>query len=209
MYRQLIERFAQHRESRDFFQMLMKERLEINKEIGKLILNLRAQSLSWYQACIVEMYGAEGQRYSLDAATTFSAMTMEYMHHMTLDAIEYDSDTLAQFLLERLDDVMRGMITKQHPPLLTADRIHQFFPAGGFGIANEIHLIRALLDTLPLPAERRDEIESSLQVLTDELAKSEPQTVIIKGMIAYLQTLELPEIKPHLEKITSWALQPQ
>lgn len=209
MFKLLMENFDRHRESRDFFQMLMKERFEINEEIGKLILNLRAQSLSWYQTCIIEMYGAEGQSYSLDAAMMFSAMTVEYMHHLTLDNIEYETKPIALYLLERLDDLMRGMIAKGQPPLLSPDRIHQFLPAAGFGIASEIHQIRSLLASLGLPPDRREEIESSLLVLNDELAKAEPQPVIIKGMIAYLHTLALPELKPHLDRIAALAVPSQ
>jgi AcrR family transcriptional regulator len=189
LLKQVVQQFLQFDESRDFIRMLMKGQFEMNDEISQLLYSMRGQTLQWYQSCIIDLYGEEVKPYSRDAATLFSAMMAEFMHHLLLDSRERDFQRLARFLIERLDDVVRGMIAKQQPPILASDREPRF--------DEEIRAMRAVVEPLDL----RDELLSALEVLQAELGKVAPRPVIIKGMIAYLRSFAIEDLQPRLANL--------
>ncbi|MGB8954919.1 MAG: helix-turn-helix domain-containing protein [Tumebacillaceae bacterium] len=189
LHKQVVQQFLQFDESRDFIRMLMKGQFEMNEEISQLMYSMRGQALQWYQSRIIDLYGEEVKPYSLDAATLFSAMTAEFMHHLLLDGRERDFQRLARFLIERLDDVVRGMIAKQQPPILDSDREPSF--------DKEIRAMRAIVE----PLAQRDELLGVLDVLEAELGKIAPRPVIIKGMIAYLRSFAIEDLQPHLANL--------
>lgn len=208
---QVIENYEQFIEHSDFVKMLMKERFEVNQEIHELIFTLRAQQLSGNQQCILELYGEEIRPISFDLATIFIAMINGYMGYVMMEQIKLDFQHVSQFLLDRLDDIVQGMLAKQAKPILNILEFERVFtdnPQQGrtkkAALAAELHAIRLLVEKLKKKPEEIDEINMSLQVLEAELDKKEPQTIMVKGMVALLKSFKIPEFKRHLAEIEAY-----
>jgi AcrR family transcriptional regulator len=208
---QVIENYEQFIEHSDFVKMLMKERFEVNQEIHELIFTLRAQQLSGNQQCILELYGEEVRPISFDLATMFIAMINGYMGYVMMEQIKLDFQHVSEFLLDRLDDIAQSMLAKQAKPILNALEFERFFadnPQQGrtkkAALAAELQAIRTVVEKLKKTPEELDEINMSLQVLEAELDKKEPQTVMVKGMIALLKSFKIPELKRHLIEIEAF-----
>lgn len=208
---QVIENYEQFIEHSDFVKMLMKERFEVNQEIHELIFTLRAQQLSGNQQCIMELYGEEIRPISFDLATIFIAMINGYMGYVMMEQIKLDFQHVSQFLLDRLDDIVQGMLAKQAKPILNILEFERVFtdnPQQGrtkkAALAAELHAIRLLVEKLKKKPEEIDEINMSLQVLEAELDKKEPQTIMVKGMVALLKSFKIPELKRHLAEIEAY-----
>lgn len=208
---QVIENYEQFIEHSDFVKMLMKERFEVNQEIHELIFTLRAQQLSGNQQCILELYGEEIRPISFDLATIFIAMINGYMGYVMMEQIKLDFQHVSQFLLDRLDDIVQGMLAKQAKPILNILEFERVFtdnPQQGrtkkAALAAELHAIRLLVEKLKKKPEEIDEINMSLQVLEAELDKKEPQTIMVKGMVALLKSFKIPELKRHLAEIEAY-----
>jgi AcrR family transcriptional regulator len=208
---QVIENYEQFIEHSDFVKMLMKERFEVNQEIHELIFTLRAQQLSGNQQCILELYGEEIRSISFDLATIFIAMINGYMGYVMMEQIKLDFKHVSEFLLDRLDDIAQSMLAKQAKPILNAVEFERFFadnPQQGrtkkAALAAELLAIRLVVEKLKKTPAELDEINMSLQVLEAELDKKEPQTVMVKGMVALLKSLKIPELKRHLIEIEAY-----
>lgn len=185
--------------------MMMKERFEMKETIGKLIFYVRGQILQMYQKHVLEIYGEEARPYALDAANVFSAVVGDYMFTMVLKLQYLDAQRLAHFFMDRLDDVVLGMIAKKQKPILDASKM-----SDTAGIAKrdpdafaEIQSIRTLVEQAQLPADKVEEALSSLLVLEEEFETFDPRDVIIKGMLANLKSLKLNDLKPHLTKLAA------
>ncbi|WP_162462947.1 TetR/AcrR family transcriptional regulator [Paenibacillus psychroresistens] len=211
LIRQVIDSYEQFVGHSDFVKVLMKERFEVNQEIHELIFSLRAQQLSGNQQCIVELYGEEIRPVSYDVATIFISMINGYMGFVIMEQIKLDFKMVSEFLLDRLDDIVDGMLAKQTKPILNTEEFEKFFasnPKSGrttkAALAEELHAIRLVVEKLNKKPEELDEINMSLQVLEAELDKKEPQVVMVKGMIALLKSLKIPELKRHLIELEAY-----
>lgn len=209
--KQVIKSYEQFMEHSDFVKMLMKERFEVNQEIHELIFSLRSQQLSGNQQCILELYGEEVRPISYDLATIFISMINGYMGYVMMEQIKLDFQQVAEFLLNRLDDIVQGMLLKQAKPVLNTSEFERFFadnPQQGrtkkAALAAELQAIRLVVEKLKRKPEELDEINMSVQVLEAELDKKEPQMILVKGMIALLKSLKIPELKRYLAGIEAY-----
>jgi AcrR family transcriptional regulator len=211
LIRQITLNYSHFVEHSDFIKLLMTERFEFNEEIHQSIFVLRAYSLVENQKCILELYGEEAGPYSFDAATIFSAMTTGYMGYVVKEQMTLDAQKVARFMVDRLDDVVYGMISKKVEPIMKEDEIQKFMsenPTCGFkinsGVVDDIRAIRELVDSLGLKPVKQEELESALQVLETEFDKPDPGKVVVKGMLALLKGYKAGAMKKHIANIESY-----
>jgi AcrR family transcriptional regulator len=207
LMKQVIDQYEQFTQN-DFVNMLMKERFEVNKEIHELFFLLRAQQLRGNQQCLLELYGEEIKPFSFDAATLLIAMINGYMSYVVMEHMKLDFHMVSEFVVDRLDDMVQGMLKRQVKPVLNTAEFEQFFAASPkqarsakSALHAELQAIRAVIEQLKRKPAEMEEIQSAIQVLEAELEKDEPQAVMVKGMIALLKSLKIPELKKHLTQI--------
>jgi hypothetical protein len=188
--------------------MLVKERFEVNKEIHELFFMLRAQQLWGNQQCLLELYGEEIEPFSFDAATTLIAMINGYMSYVVMEQMKLDFHAVSEFVVDRLDDMVQGMLKGQVKPVLNTAELEQFFTASPrqarsakSALHAELQANRVVIEQLKRKPAEMEEIQSAMQVLEAELDKDEPQAVMVKGKIALLKSLKIPELKKHLTHI--------
>lgn len=204
---QLISQIGQLAQYRDFIMMLMNERaVPINEDMRQFLFRMRAQSLYWGYIQIVDIYGELARPYALDAASVMNAMLGEYFSYAMLDNYKFDPERLSSFIIKRLDEIVDGMIRKEDAPILTETDMKPYIAQGQMEFERsavlaleEIQHLRGIVEALPLESGVVDEVMSSLLVLEAEWAKPDRQPVIMKGMIAYLRSLKLNELKPSLD----------
>jgi AcrR family transcriptional regulator len=211
LIKQVIDQYEQFTHNGDFVKMLMKERFEVNQEIHELFFTLRAQQMRGNQQCLLELYGEEIKPFSFDAATLLIAMINGYMGFVVKEQMKLDFRAVSEFVVDRLDEMVQGMLQKKVKPIFNADEFEQFFAANEkqAGTAKssqhaELQAIRLIIDQLKRKPAEMEEIQTAMQVLEAELDKDEPQAVMIKGMIALLKSLKIPELKKHLAQIEAY-----
>lgn len=211
LVRQIVLHYTHFVRYGDFLKMLLQERFEFNDEIHQTMFTLRSYSLIENQKCIVELYGEEVAPYAFDAATIFNALIGGYMGYLVKEQLKLDFEKLALFMVDRLEDVVRGMVSRQTEPIMKADEIRQFEAQNGpcgyklkVGVAEEIQAIRDLADTLDLKPGKLEELNSTLQVLEAEFEKPEPQVVLVKGMLALLKGMKQPKLKKPIANIEAY-----
>lgn len=195
----------------DFIKMQLQERVFVSKEIEKALMEFRSQMFFWRVEQILETYGPEVQPYVMDAATLFGSIMMEYLSYIIFDHQSFELERLAEFVVDRLEDVLSGMMTKGKPPLIDEKKIEEFrinFTSTIIGEKSIIGEIRELIAIVGrweledgIAPEEQEEIVSTLTLLEKELQKDEPQILIIKGLLAFLKERQLPGFEKHLNHI--------
>jgi len=204
--------FEQFVENHDFIMMLFKEHaLHINEDMKQFLFGLRAQTIETYRSHILAIYGEEARPYMLDGASLFSGLNHEYSQYVLFAPESLDFRKLAEFLADRLDDVMFSMIAKRPEPILSEAKIEQFAEKAKMfsfkkarTVYDEISLLRKLIEGLQLESAQREDLLSSIQVLEAEFDKPNPQKVIVKGMLAVLKSCKEKEIRQVLQHIEAY-----
>ncbi|WJH35315.1 TetR/AcrR family transcriptional regulator [Paenibacillus sp. CC-CFT747] len=119
-------------EHRSFLCMQMQEKpLSLNDELRRLLFGLRAGILDSHRRRIVAAYGEEAEPYALDGATLLGGMLSEYLFYILFYDKALDPEQLAEFIVDRVDDTMTGMMGKARPPLLGEAVLSQLLEGAG------------------------------------------------------------------------------
>lgn len=185
---------------RDFIQMQMREQaIQTTEEINQFLFKKRAESLLWHRDRIVDIYGRDVEEYAFDCATILSGMIKEYLGYIIIDHQEFDLGKLSGFLVNRLDDLVAGLMSKQEH-ILTPQMMGSFIDNGSFGSNRHQEALRhtrKMMDELE-GAQLSDEDSRKLKELLIQLESKleEDNMADIQGLllsIAGLSTAELNE----------------
>jgi len=183
-------------EHQAFIMMVMNEgTVHVNEEMKSFMLELRVRSAQWTHADILDVYGDRIGPYAADAVAALQAFVGHYTGYLILDRADIDIDALALFLVDRLDDVVQGMLEKGRPPVLTERMLSAAEGAGALGddaerVDMRAHWVRMLRETIreSVPeGARREELHSYAVVLESELKKTEPSDAVVQGLLAHLR----------------------
>ncbi|MDF2927697.1 MAG: TetR/AcrR family transcriptional regulator [Paenibacillaceae bacterium] len=195
----------------DFILMQMREQfINNNKDIKQLALQIRSQSFSLMQERIIDLYGEDSRPWSLDGTQLFDSMVNSYTGILILHNELFNMEEMVDFLLDRLDDIMAGLLRSRPKPLLKpadleevmrrmcredhADQLKQLF-----------NKLRATIVLLHPSSNKADDLLESLQVLEEELQKANPKRVIVQGMLTYLLQSGNEKLKKQLRQLQTAA----
>jgi len=182
-------------ENKDFLNMQVKGMLFTqNEAIQQFCFEQNLAGLAWFQTKIVELYGPAVEAHAIDLSAMLNGMLKEYFFYYICYHHPLDIEQLSVYLVERLDDLAQGILSKKQGPLLEASYIFQQ-PAALTEDAS-LHTFmeqvkQAVRDHVTDPQASQSML-LALQALDAEFAKDHPNDVIIQGMYTYLQSLSEP-----------------
>jgi len=204
--------FEHSRENREFLLMMVAEQSGKSTEsLTSFLIEARASGMQRLMDAVIGIYGEPIRPYALDAASVLQAMLMEFMLFFVLAPDAMDSDALATFMMERLEEMTAGMLRKQQPPLLDASLLvdtmatFQARMGGKLDGMQASRLIRKAIEHADMDDARRGEALACVDVIDAELAKTDGSKVVIKGMIAYLREFGLNELREPLAMLERMA----
>lgn len=116
--KQIILKSERLSDNRDFITMFIKERFEVNEAIHTLLHDVNAQFLEVTMECIVALYGERIKRYAKDAAILFTSMVDGYLGVLHVEHANINLGKLSHFLVDRLDDVVEGLLEERPDPIM-------------------------------------------------------------------------------------------
>lgn len=177
----------------------------INDQMKAFIGNMHKQDFEWYCQSILAIYGDAAKPYVFDAAIIIQAVVNRFTY---VDREPLASEDLTVFFLDRLDDLVHGMIEKKQKPML-----HKGMSEKGFSSCSTedtfsyedstkaVQSIRAYIRQSKLETKIKTASLSYLTVLDHEIMKPQVDPMITKAMISHLQGLNLAEIMNHLNDL--------
>jgi AcrR family transcriptional regulator len=197
------------REGRDFFVMMLAEQTgQVNEQLSSLLVEVRVSSLERMTACVMDIYGEAMEPYALDAASIIHAILNDFVFFFAFTPQPMSGDILASFIMERLDEMVEGMLSKGRPPLLDAnmfnDSLAYFQERVGGRTADwkrAVLQVRRAVERAELAEERRDEALACLNALESEQLKQDRNMVVVRGMLSYLRTLGQQELQQPLDAL--------
>jgi AcrR family transcriptional regulator len=209
--KQLLHMLQVTLEYSDFIATLKNETyLLINGQMKTFITNMQKHEFQWYCQSILDIYGDEAQPYVFDAAIIIQTVVNRFTYENRNRLIAED---LSLFFMDRLDDVVQGMIQKKRKPMLNKENLspaHDYcLLESEFTLEDCLKAVQTIRDGIQqskLEAKVRTSSLSYLSVLEHELAKPQVDPLISNAMIAHLQSLKLPEIGINLNHLEQYVL---
>jgi AcrR family transcriptional regulator len=186
------------------------EHLLINDQMKAFITNMQKQEFQWYCQSILDIYGDAAQPYVYDAAIIMQTVVNRFTYE---DRNQLIAEELCLFFMDRLDDVVQGMIQKKQKPMHNKENLS---PALNYCLLESdftpedslkaIQSIRVSIQKSKLEDKVRTSSLSYLTVLDHELTKPQIDLLITNAMISHLRSLKLPEIGIHLNHLEQYLL---
>lgn len=206
----LVVQFESVVQYRSFIKMQMKEpSLPLNNDIKQFLFNIRARTFQWYYDHLVNVYGKAFEPYALDSSVIVNGIIKEYMGYIILDNKELDIERLTAFIIDRLDDMVTGIIASKPTPVLEEHMMKEFltYAEGAMEGSPKMRLLEVLagLQQMIVHSSLEDKPKlqalNALTVMNEELEKTEPRAVVLQGMCSYLQNAGIAEAEKKLNTI--------
>jgi len=196
-------------ELREFLLMQFKEWL-IKGNIYKNpdVININNTKLLHYtKKILISAYGEVINPYLPDLIIFSHGMIGTYAklvfdHNMTTD-----THRIAVYLIDILDSTVEFLLKTMPVPLIPEAILYNFGKCGENSHEPEKHPLLTIKEMKELlekedgdPGDREQGIDA-LRVLEEELLRPRPRRVILKGMVAAMKDLDLPQIEISLEEL--------
>jgi len=189
-------------EDKAFLCMIMKGiAFSHTQALSDLFLQESARSLKWYQDRITELYGPALAPNALDCAGMLNGLLKEYFFFAIFHNHPMDSAKLSIYLIERLDDLVQGILHRKTEPILDPSYLHPAYanPSDGHSLQTSIERLREWIKARVDDPQCSRALLQTLEALASEIGKEQANGIIIQGMYNYFITLA-KENKPLIEQ---------
>jgi AcrR family transcriptional regulator len=195
----------------DFIATLKNETdLMINDQMKSFMNDMHKADFQWYCQSILAIYGDAAKPYVFDAAIIIQAVVKHFTY---MDRVQLESIELTGFFMDRLDDLVDGMIRKQQKPMLNKEisenSANLCSPEANFSYEDSlkaVQSIRTYIKQSKLESKLKTASLSYLTVLDHEITKSQVDPIITTAMISHLKSLNLSDIMINLNNLEHYAL---
>lgn len=179
LIRQLSCQFSEINKHKDFIIMQMRENaVPNNPAVAAFLQKMNAEASLLVKNSLSSIYGEEIHSFIWDLTAILQGMIHSYLKYIILDQTELDFDALSVFIVNRIDDVVSGLIRSNEKPILTGEVLTKFSPCSGISLDD-------LLEAISRHKEKvSGDLLVTLEVLESELQEPQPRTAVIQGMLA-------------------------
>ncbi|RSK28647.1 TetR/AcrR family transcriptional regulator [Bacillus sp. HMF5848] len=195
--------FTMFERNKEFILVHIREGVPIYEAIEEFIMNIKRETQQWYAESLTAIYGDRIHPYVIDIAVLFDGMLESYLKVLMFGQMSLDYPITARFLVNRLDDIVEGLLKREEEPVLKGIPIMLPSLCSSQTSLDRLQAalqeLQQLIDDLPVSQQDRDDLCDTVQILKEEAYKQEPKRVIINGMLANLERIH--ELRPYVKKI--------
>ncbi|MEC0301579.1 TetR/AcrR family transcriptional regulator [Terribacillus saccharophilus] len=189
---------------------IIMQRHDIDSDIGKemelFFLEEMERGRRKTELDLLELYGDESKAYLKDLRILQEGILAQIIGDMLLHGLILDLDKTAVYILERMDDMVEGLLKRKAEPLVT-----DATPVSASIFEKEMkeREVKQLLDRmqviiLTLDADVQDvqELQGVVELIQEEMQKKEPKKLLIQGLTANLKGIkELDDLRQELARL--------
>lgn len=172
---------------KEYVIMQFRDNLQVGNKIDELVIKLNKQGFEWIQKSIHEIYDEKADLYIVDISIQLDGIIQGYFKAIVLHDLQLDTGKLAQFVVDRLDDMIIGMVSSNATPQITLEQLSYDFIK-----ENKVNIdsVELLIDQLSrqikdsnLEAIKKTQLREAVAVIQDELQKENKNELIVQGML--------------------------
>ncbi|EDL65241.1 TetR/AcrR family transcriptional regulator [Bacillus sp. SG-1] len=204
--KQMQTQLSSIKDHKDFIIMQARENaLPFNEDIEEFIYTMRYNKGLFYKNSLLDIYGDGIEPYIWDLTMIFQGLFHPYIELLMLENIEFDFTKLAEFMLGRMDDVVKGLIDSdaKEKAILSAESMENLIAENISKSIDSDVIIRTIHKLKESFASSEDDsVIVTLEVIEEEVSKEKPRIPVIKGMMNNL--IDYAETAPLQQLLTSY-----
>jgi hypothetical protein len=164
-------------------------------EIKQMMLGIRAKFVVWFRDQAIRVYGPRVEPYAFDLSALLTSLVREYMSFIILNGAPLPVRGLSEYIVARIDDAARGVISSQEAPMLTTSFMKSIFPDAEIVVGSDAtrRLSQAMtsmlsrIETMQLSDDQRRSVRDAAAVIKEEIRKPSPRRIVLEGMLAVMK----------------------
>ncbi|WP_042352382.1 TetR/AcrR family transcriptional regulator [Bacillus massiliigorillae] len=185
---EMIAQFHTFLEHKDFIIMHARESvIPANEEISHMINTTRAKLIHSLRGTLLSIYGEEIKPYLLSLTILVEGIFQSHLEVLLFSKPQLELNQLAHYMLKRTDDVAQGLMKSNEEPLLTDATVN--YPPFCSSYLEQVTKDTVLqsLEKAKHKWHHMEDILITLEVLEEEINKSNPRSPVIQGMLGNLK----------------------
>jgi AcrR family transcriptional regulator len=185
----LMIQFEEIDRQADFILMHIREQTNpLNSNMIKLLGKMQDQHHSLLKRMFMEVYGEKIEPYLTDLIVMTKGLLHGYLEIIMLHQKQLDYHQLSSFIMDRLDDLVKGILAKQPNPFLEPSMLNSHLLQDSTINTSKQSLLQYVI--LCITETDDEDLLVTLEVIADELRREEPRVPVLKGMLANLSEVE-------------------
>ncbi|MBM7648717.1 AcrR family transcriptional regulator [Bacillus ectoiniformans] len=187
-------------EKKDFILLFFKDvPIKDKEKIKPIMQRMKARILLWQKNLLLETFGSDIEPYSWDLVMSLQGMMKEFLFiSFEIDHF-YDSDHLAEQLINKIEAMIRHLQAEQPVPLLTDFMMEDFLKTEASTRLKEEKIAQSLEELrVKVQCTENQQFIDSLALIEAELNKDQPKLFLIEALLIYMEkesTLTFPAKK--------------
>lgn len=172
----------------DFILMQMREQTNpINEEMLGLMNDMRRKTYEAQESLLLNLYGEDIKEHMTDLVVILGGIVKGYIEIIVFNEETLDYVGLAYYIVERIDSIVKGL----SKPFLTTELLVK----NGICGADRSITAEELLKEIKLVKQRvaDEDLLISLEVIEQEVSKTNYRKPVLSGMMSNLKNSELTE----------------
>ncbi|TDQ36108.1 TetR/AcrR family transcriptional regulator [Aureibacillus halotolerans] len=169
---------------------------DVQPGLFQLLEETRIDLMESQVASIKALFPEDAHPYAYDLGMMLEGLILSYMKDYLLESVNIDSLTLAQYLLRRIEDIVKGLIQQNENVLFHHDLFQKQKRSPAI---NALRELEEELGECTLTEDQCQDVKVAINVIQHELQKTVPQRVVLQGMLSILNDIE--QLFPYKEKI--------
>lgn len=194
LIQQVLAQFQELSKSNNFFMIFSREPIS-NPDIKRIGMSMRMKFFIWFRDQIIALYGPRIEPYAFDLSAMLTSLIREYVSFRVVNDAPLPLRGVSEYIVARLDDAARGVLTTQDPPMLTTAYVKTLFPDADIqeGTANARRLSAAVtalqsrVESTPLPEMSRRIVRDAAHLMQEELTAPTPRKLLLLGMASLIK----------------------
>ncbi|MEH6941704.1 TetR/AcrR family transcriptional regulator [Bacillus sp. JJ722] len=183
---EIVTQFNTFIEHQDFIIMHARERaIPINGDISNVINSTREKLLESLRSSLLAIYGEDIKPYLLSLTILVQGIFEAHLEVLLLSKPKLDIDQLAIYILNRTDDLAQGLINSNEETLLTDATVHYPPQCSSLNPVTKEDILKSIQKAKHTWSHVED-LLITLEVLEEEINKSDPRLPVIQGMLGIL-----------------------
>ncbi|SFS55731.1 TetR/AcrR family transcriptional regulator [Paenibacillus sp. BC26] len=174
------------------------------------VQQIRSQMFVYLEESLVHAYGPVIDKYKWDLIALYIGIIKEYMVMTELISSPFDYEQMAAFVVDRMDEMVAGLLQSKSAPILESSVMTQFVACGMKGTAvpaeeqlgEGLNRLLSTIQELQATNARKTELNDAAILLQEEADADKPRMVLVRALIGLLHSQhELTAILGQLEKL--------
>ncbi|WP_117168437.1 TetR/AcrR family transcriptional regulator [Paraliobacillus sediminis] len=185
---------------KEYVIMQFRDNLQVGNKIDEMVIKLNKQGFEWIQKSVKEIYGDKADVYIVDISIQLDGIIQGYFKSIVLHNLHLDTSNLAQFVVDRLDDMIIGMVSSNAKPQITLEQLSYDFikenKVNNESVQLLIDQLSSRINDSSLESDKKTQLREAVSVIHDELQKENKNELIVQGMLTQFYAI------PSLQQIS-------